>query len=411
MGQERIVITGIGVLAPNGIGKEAFWSALKEGRSGIKPVTIFDPGLFKTKLAGEISDFNAEEFLGPKDLQNTDRGTKLVCSAARLALEDARLKITEENTEEFGVATGTTLALWNIAEFGREIVQDGPRFATAAIFVGTTINTASSQISIRHKIKGFNATISTGFTAGLDALKYAVSFIKLNRAKAVLVAGVEGLTFASFAGFYKVGFLAGLKGEELSCPFDKRRNGIILGEAAAVLLVEGEEYARKRNAHIYAELAAVENSFDAFRAAKYEPKAAGLKETMTKAIKNAGLREDDIDCISSAANSVVQQDMLETYVIKQVFNTRAKTVPVSAIKSMVGETVSAGGILQIAASLGSLEKDFIPPTINYKEKDADCDLDYVPNAPRQQRVNNILINSFGPGGNNATAVIKRYGGE
>ncbi|MFA4889435.1 MAG: beta-ketoacyl-[acyl-carrier-protein] synthase family protein [Candidatus Omnitrophota bacterium] len=411
MNQKRIVITGIGVLAPNGIGKEAFWSSLKAGRSGIKPITIFDPGLFKTKLAGEISDFNAEEFLGPKDLQNTDRGTKLVCSAAKLALEDAKLNITEENTEEIGVVTGTTLALWNIAEFGKEIVLDGPQFATAAIFVGTTINTASSQISIREKIKGFNTTISTGFTASLDALKYAVSFIKLNRAKAVLVAGVEGLTFAGFAGFYKVGFLAGIKGEELSCPFDKRRNGIILSEAAAVLLVEDEEYARERNTHIYAELAAVENSFDAYRAAKYEPKAAGLKETMAKAIKNAGLEVSDIDYISSAANSVVQQDMLETMAIKQVFNAHAKTVPVSAIKSMVGESVSASGMLQIAASIGSLEKDFIPPTLNYLEKDAGCDLDYVPNTSRQERVSNILINSFGPGGNNATAIIKRYGGE
>lgn len=410
MNQKRIVITGIGVLAPNGIGKEAFWSSLKEGRSGIKPITVFDPSLFKTKLAGEISDFNAEEFLGPKDLQNIDRGTKLVCSAAKLALEDAGLRITDENTEDIGVATGTTLALWNIAEFGREIVQDGPQFATAAIFIGTTINTASSQISIRHKIKGFNTTISTGYTASLDALKYAANFIKLNRAKAVLVAGVEGLTFVGFAGFYKIGFLAGLKGAEISCPFDKRRNGIILGEAAVVLLLEDEDYARKRNARIYAELATVENAFDAFRAAKYEPRAKGLKETMVKALKNANMHENDINYISSAANSVVQQDILETIAIKEVFSEYAKSTPVSAIKSMTGESVSAGGILQIAASIGSLEQNFIPPTINYKERDDDCDLDYVPNESRQQKVNNILINNFGPGGNNATAIIKRYGG-
>jgi 3-oxoacyl-[acyl-carrier-protein] synthase II len=407
---KRIVITGIGVIAPNGIGKEAFWKSLQEGRSGIKPITVFDPSFFKTKLAGEISDFNAEEFLGPKDLQNIDRAAKLVCSAAKLSLEDGVFKVTEENTEDIGVVTGTTLALWNIAEFGREIVQDGPQFATAAIFTGTTINTASSQISIRYKIKGFNTTISTGYTASLDALKYAVNFIKLNRAKAVLVAGVEGLTFASFAGFYKIGFLAGIKGQELSCPFDRRRNGIILSEAAVVLLIEDEEYARKRNAKIYAELVTVENSFDAFRATKYHPTAKGLKETMAKALKNAKLRGDDIDYISSAANSVVQQDTLETMAIKEVFNVRAKNIPVSAIKSMVGESVSAGGILQIAASVGSLEKNFIAPTINYQEKDPDCDLDYVPNAPRKQKINNILINNFGPGGNNATAIIRRYGG-
>lgn len=410
MKEKRIVITGIGVIAPNGIGKDEFWQSLQEGRSGIKPVTIFDPSFFKTKLAGEISDFNAEKFLGPRDLQNIDRSTKLVCSAAKMALEDAELKITEENTEDIGVVTGTTLALWNISEFGREIVQEGPQFATAAIFTGTTINSASSQISIRNKIKGFNTTISTGYTASLDALKYGLNFIKLNRAKAVLVSGVEGLTFASFAGFYKIGFLAGIKGEEISCPFDKRRNGIILSEAAVVLLIEDEDYAKKRNAKIYAELATVENSFDAFRAAKYEPKASGLIETMNKALKNAELHKDDIDYISSAANSVIQQDMLETMAIKEVFNIYAKRTPLSAIKSMVGECVSAGGILQIAASIGSLEKDFIPPTINYKEIDPDCGLDCVTNKSRQQRSNNILINNFGPGGNNATAIIKRYGG-
>lgn len=411
MNKKRVVITGIGVLAPNGIGKDAFWSSLVAGRSGIKPVTIFDPGFYKTKLAGEISDFNAEEFLGPKNLQNVDRATKLVSSAAKLALEDSALKITDENSEDFGVVTGTTLALWNIAEFSREMVHDGPQFATAAIFVGTTINTASSQISIRNKIKGFNTTISTGYTASLDALKYAISFIKLNRAKAVLVSGVEGLTFAGYTGFYKIGFLAGIKGEEISCPFDKRRNGIILSESAVVLLVEEEEHARKRKAKIYAEVAAVENSFDAYRAAKYEPRAAGLKDTMTKALKSADMKQNDIDYILSSANSVPQQDMLETQAIKEVFNIYAEKTPVSAIKSMVGESVSAGGILQVAAAVGSLEKDFIPPTINYKEKDPDCDLDYVPNQSRTEKVNQILVNNLGPGGNNATAIIKRYGGE
>ncbi|MCM8796109.1 MAG: beta-ketoacyl-[acyl-carrier-protein] synthase family protein [Candidatus Omnitrophica bacterium] len=410
MNKKRIVITGIGVLSPNGIGKDAFWLSLKEGRSGIKPLTLFEPTFFKTKLAGEISDFNTQEFINYRDLQNFDRSTKLVCAAAKLALEDAGLTISEENTEDIGVVTATTLALWNIAEFAKEIVQEGPQFASAGIFVGTTINTASSQISIQHKIKGFNTTISTGYTASLDALRYAVEFIKLNRVRAVLVAAVEGLTFAGYVGFYKIGFLAGLKGEEISCPFDKRRNGIILSEAAVVLVIEDEEYAKKRNARIYAELAAVENSFDAFRATKYEPKARGLKETMSKALQNAGMQESDIDYILSSANSVIQQDALETQAIKEVFNLYAKDTPVSAIKSMVGESVSAAGLLQIAAAIGSLEKDFIPPTINYKEKDDACDLDYVPNQSRQEKVNHILINDFGPGGNNASAIIKRYGG-
>ena len=198
--EKRIVITGIGVIAPNGIGKEAFWNALKEGRSGIKPITIFNPSFYKCKLAGEVSDFSPEHFLGPKGLKNLDRATKLVCSAAKLALDDSQLQITDQNSEDIGVVTGTTLSFSSIAEMSREIVEDGPQFTTAGIFAGTTINSASSQISIRYNIKGFNTTISTGYTASLDSLKYAVNFIKLNRAKAVLVAGVEGLTFAGYTG-------------------------------------------------------------------------------------------------------------------------------------------------------------------------------------------------------------------
>jgi len=407
---KRVVITGIGVLAPNGIGKDAFWRALQQGQSGIKPVTIFKPSFYKSKQAGEISDFVPEQFLGTKGLKNIDRATKLVCSAAKLALEDSRLRVTEENTENIGVVTGTTLSFWNIAELSREIVEDGPQFATAGIFAGTTINSASSQISIRHNIKGFNTTISTGYTASFDALKYAVNFIQLNRAKVVLVAGVEGLTFAGFTGFYKIDFLAGINGEEISCPFDKRRNGIVLGEAAVVLLVEDEEHAKQRSANIYAELAAVENSFYPFRAAKYDPKVRGLIKTMKKALHSANLHAEDIDYISASANSVPQQDMLETMAIKDVFNIYAKDVPVSAIKSMVGESVSAGGILQMVSSIGSLNNSFIPPTLNYRERDPLCDLDYVPNKSREQEVENILINNFGPGGNNATVILRKYGG-
>ena len=405
---KRIVITGIGVISPIGIGKEAFWEGLKDGRSGIKPITIFNPSFYKCKMAGEISDFSAEQFLGAKGLLNLDRATKLVCSAAELALKDSKLEITDENSEDIGVVTGTTLSFWSIAEMTREIVEDGPQFTSAGFFAGTTFNSASSQISIRYHIKGFNTTISTGYTASMDALKYAVNFIKLNRAKAILVAGVEGLTFASFTGFYKIGFLAGINGEEICCPFDKRRNGIILGEAAAVLIIEDEEHARARNAKIYAELAGVENSFYAFRATKYDPQARGIKKTMRKALQNAQMHEEDIDYISAAANSVGQQDRLETMAIKEVFNIYASKIPVSAIKSMVGESVSAGGVLQIAAAIGSIHQSFIPPTINYKEKDPLCDLDYVVNQSREMDIENILINNFGPGGNNATAIIKQY---
>jgi 3-oxoacyl-[acyl-carrier-protein] synthase II len=407
--KKRVVITGLGVISPNGIGKEAFFKALVKGKSGIKPITLFDTSFFKTKLAGECTDFNAEEFLGSKGLRNLDRATKLVCSAAKLALEDAALEVTEENTDDIGVVTATTLsAIWDLAEFSKEVVQEGPQFASPGLFPPTTMNFSSSQVSIWHKIKGFNTTISTGYTAGLDSLKYALDFIKLGRAKAVLVAGVESLSFSSFVGFHKIGFLAGLKGEEICCPFDKRRNGIVLGEGSVVLVVEDEEYAKKRGARIYGEVLSVVSTFDAYRAAKYDPRYEGLMESMNSALQKSGLSEEDIDYICAAANSVIQQDKLETLAIKNVFTMYAKKTPISSIKSMVGESVSAAGCFQVAASVASITEGFIPPTINYQEPDPDCDLDCVPNISKKQALNNVLINCFGPGGNNATAIIAKY---
>lgn len=242
----KIVITGVGVLAPNGIGKEQFWNSLREGRSGVKPITVFDPALFKTKLAGEISDFNTETILGEKNIKALDRSTKFLCSATKLALDDAHLEITKDNANKIGIVTATTISVvWNIGEFSKEIVRDGPEYVNPAIFPGTTINAPSSQASILFGIKGFNTTVSTGFTAGLDALRYAVDFLRAGRAEVILVAGVESLTFQGFAGFYKMDFLAGIKGEEISCPFDKRRNGIILGEGSGAVVLEEEEHAKK----------------------------------------------------------------------------------------------------------------------------------------------------------------------
>jgi len=270
------------------------------------------------------------------------------------------------------------------------------------------MNFPSSQLSIRYNIKGFNTTISTGYTAGLDAFKYAVEFIRLGRVKAVLVAGVESLSFSNFVGFYKIGFLAGLKGEEVICPFDKRHNGIVLGEGAAVLILEDEEHARNRKAEIYAEVLSEENSFDAYRPVKYAPQAAGLKQSMFEAIRKSNLSEEDIDYICASSNSVERQDTLETLAIKDVFNIYAKDIPVSSIKSMLGESVSAGGCLQVAASVGAIKNGFIPPTINYQQPDPACDLDYVPNVSRKQPLKNVLINNFGPGGSNTTAIIAKY---
>jgi 3-oxoacyl-[acyl-carrier-protein] synthase II len=409
MKNKRIVITGLGVLSPNGIGKDAFWQALKEGRSGIKPIKRFDTSAFKSKLGGEIDNFDPTDFLGSKGLRSLDRTARLLCSAAKLALEDAQLKISHRNTDEVGVCTGTTLsALWNIAEFGKDLIQDGPRFTDASLFPGMVINAASSQVSIRFGIQGFNTTVSTGYGSSIDALKYAMDFIRIGRIKAVLVGAVESLALANFVGFYRLGFSAGIRGEEISCPFDKRRNGIILSEGAAVVIVEDEKYALERGAPVYAEIKGASDSFDAFKIGKYNPEASGLKESMKNAIANSELNVSDIDYISAAANSVYDQDRLETKAIKDIFGKNAYNLPVSSIKSMIGEPFSAGGLLQISSSIGTIQNGVVPPTINYAVQDKECDLDYVANESRRVRINNVLINNFGPGGNNSSLVISKY---
>ncbi|MBI4650575.1 beta-ketoacyl-[acyl-carrier-protein] synthase family protein [Candidatus Desantisbacteria bacterium] len=380
MRKKRIVITGVGIIAPNGTGKEEYWQALKNGKSGIKPITRFDTDEFKCKLGGEIDNFNPAHFLSGKGLKDLDRTARLLCSAAK----------------------------WNVSEFEKGAINDGPLFTNVALFPGTVINAASSQVSIRFNIQGFNTTISTGYSSSIDAMKYAIYFIRLGRIKAVLVGGVESFSLANFIGFYKLNFLAGIKGEELSCPFDKRRNGIILSEGAGVLVVEDEEYAEKRKANIYAEVKDIGNCFDSYKIGKYNPEVTGLKESIKLAIKNSELDIKDIDYISASANSVPIQDRLETKAIKNVFGKFAYNIPVSSIKSMIGEPYSAGGLFQIAAAIGSMSYGFIPPTINYKLKDKDCDLDYVENKSRITRVNNVLINNFGPGGNNAALIISKY---
>jgi 3-oxoacyl-[acyl-carrier-protein] synthase II len=270
------------------------------------------------------------------------------------------------------------------------------------------VNAASSQVSIRFNIQGVNTTISTGYSSSIDALKYAIDFIKLGRIKAVLVGGVESLSLANYTGFYSLGFSAGINGEELSCPFDKRRNGIIPGEGSAVIVIEDEEHAMERGARIYARVNGIGNCFEAFKVGKYHPEAIGLKESIKGAMRNSELSSSDVDYISASANSVVVQDRLETEAIKDVYGKYAYNIPVSSIKSMIGEPFSAGGLFQIAASIGSMNKGFIPPTMNYEMRDDDCDLDYVANKSRITRINNVLVSNYGPGGSSAAFILSKW---
>lgn len=408
--KKRIAITGIGVLSAIGIGKEVFWEGLLQGKTGFRPVTLFDTTSFDVHVAGEITDFDALLFLGKKGLRDLDRSTRLICSAAKLAIDDSKLNITEDNTHSTGVSIGTTFgSLHSIFQFDRSGLIEGPRFVNPSHFPNTVINSPASQVSIRYKIKGFNTTISTGFCASLDALAYAADFIHLNRADVVLAGGVEELCEEIFIGFQKLGCLSGRYGSEPICrPFDARRNGTILSEGAAVLVLEDEDRALNRNASILARVLGYANAFDPSADSYFTYAGDGLKKAIALALQESSLKPDDIDYVCACANSTKGLDRMETKVIKEIFGKHALSMPVSSIKSMVGESFSASGALSLAAAVGVLRKGFIPPTVNYLEKDLECDLDYVPEKARQKQIQNILVTSADPYGQNSAVILGRY---
>ncbi len=401
---KRVVITGLGIISPNGIGKEAFFDAVAKGVSGIKPISLFDTTPFKVKTAGEVKDFKPEEILGPKGLRILDRSTKLVNSAAKLAIDDAKLEISEENNRDIGVAIGSTLgSVSSISEFDKDSIKEGPHYVNPALFPNTVINSPASQISIRFNIKGFNATIATGSSAALDAINYAASFIRLGRVKVALAGGVEELCLQIFLSFYKTNNLAGLKNGavELSCPFDKRRNGIIFGEGAGVFILEDLESALKRGAKIYAEIVGYGTGMRGIE---------GLKKSMRTAVNKSGIASENIDCICVAANSTLDSDAMEVTAIKDVFAKAEDRVYISAVKSILGEGYSAAAAMQTAAALCAIEKQLIPPTLNYEQADPACKLGNIVNKAVSSDVKKVLINAFGFGGINSSLIISKFAG-
>jgi len=411
--KKRIVVTGTGVIAPNGIGKDQFWEGLKGGLSGIREVTLFDTSNLRTRLAGQIADFDPKDILGPKGLRNLDRTTLFALCASKLALEDANLPcpVSEEDTDIYGVSLGSTLgSVRSISEFDKEALLQGPRAVNPAHFANTVVNSPASRISIKFNIQGFNSTIATGFCSSLDAVYYAINMLNLYEYKVVLAGGAEELCEQTYKGFHKIGHLAGSRPgkEEINCPFDRRRNGIVVGEGSCVMVLEELEYARRRGARIYAEILGYGTSFDPKSRNLYSPNAKGARKAIKYCLEDAGLDESDICYISATANSTLDCDAMETKAVKDVFGKKAKEIPVSSIKSMIGDAFSAGGAMNLAASIGTLVKDFIPPTINYEKPDRRCDLNYVLNKSVETRVDHILIDSFSPTGNNSCLVAGRY---
>ncbi|MEM7816742.1 MAG: beta-ketoacyl-[acyl-carrier-protein] synthase family protein [Candidatus Aenigmatarchaeota archaeon] len=404
----EMVITSIGIVSPFGVGKETFWEAQFEGRNGISEITSFSTDKFLVKLGGELKNFEPSVYLGSKGLRNLNRSTLFLMVASKFAIEEAKLNIDENNTDDIGVCTGTTFShIWSLIEFEKEVLDEGLDFANPAYFPFTVMNASSSNVSIRFNIQGFNTTIATGYPASLDALKYSLVALETEKAKVVLSGAVDTLNRPLFFGFHRLGYMAGLKGVSLSCPFDKRRNGPLLGEAAVMFCVEKLESTKERIGSFLAKIKSVESFFDGFKIGKIDPQGRALEKVIKEALDKSGAGVTDIDYISSCANSSQDLDKIEVKVLKKIFGKNLKKIPISSIKSMVGETLSASGGLQIVSSIGAMLKGLLPPTINYKEKDPDCDINCVPNKAQKKNINTVLVISFGPGGYHSACILEK----
>ncbi len=409
--KKRVVITGVGIVSPAGIGKKKFRDVLKKGKSVIKPITLFNTSKMPCKVAGELTSFNARNLLGKKGLRNLNRTTKFALVASKLALDDATLPspVPDEATDLYGVSFGSAAGnIDDAVDFDLQTLIEGPRSVNPADFPNTSSNIIASYISIRFNIKGFNTTISTSFSSGLDAIFYASNMIKDYGYKVVLAGGAEQLSFNVFTGFTKLGCLSpskSRKDKEINCPYDKRRNGIVLSEGSCMLILEDFSHAMARNAKIYAEIKGYGFSFDPKILRGSGISADGAAESIRQAMDEAGYSAHEIDCIIGSANSSKRFDAIEAQGIKLALKEKVKEIPVSSIKSIIGETCSVGGAFNAAAAIIAMENGFIPPTINYRFPDRRCDLNIVANKPVKKKLNNILINSFSHEGHNSSLII------
>lgn len=411
--QRRVVITGVGVVSPYGIGKKRFWEGLKKGKSAIRPITGFNTKELRCQRAGEVTNFDVKHLLGMKGLRQLTRSTQFALVGARLALDDAGLSypVPEEVTDSYGVSIGISAgSIYNFIEFDREILVKGPRFVDPLFFPNAGPNAAASQISIKFNMKGFNTTISTSSSAGLDAISYAGNMIRDYGYNVVLAGGTEELSLEFYTGLIKLKCLSRSQsgwGKELSRPYDATRDGIIVGEGACIFVLESLEHASKRKTRIYAELRGYGCCFDPETRHNLSTTAEGATGAIRQAIAEFGYPEYKIDYIVGSANSSPGCDYTEARAIRRVFKEEADRIPVSSIKSMIGETFSASGPFNTACAIGALKADFIPPTINYRFPDRRLALHLITNKLVKKRLNNILINSLSHNGFNASLVIGR----
>ena len=410
--KRRVVITGMGLITPVGIGVEESWSAICAGKSGIAKITQFDASAYQTQIAAEVKGFNAEDFMPKKEAKRNELFISYAMAATRMALEDSGLKINSANANRIGVVTGCGLGgLGIMEETILNVATKGPR-RVSPFFIPMMIgNMAPGMISIHFGAKGPNLSIATACAAGAHAVGDSYQMIQNGRVDAMITGGTEAVVSpTAVAGFNAMKALSTRNDEpqKASRPFDRDRDGFVIGEGSGILILEALDLALERGAPIYAELVGFGLTGDGFHMTSPSPDGDGAVRCMQAALDDAGITAEQIDYINAHGTSTELNDLYESRAVKTVFKDQAYKVPISSTKSMTGHLLGGAGGVETVFSALSINRDIIPPTINYENPAEECDLDYVPNVARQTPVNIVMTNSFGFGGTNASLILKKY---
>ena len=410
--KKRVVITGIGVISPVGLEKEEMWASLKEGKSGIDLITRFDTEGYPSKIAAEVRGFEPTDYIDKKEAKRMDRFTHYALAASKMAADDSGIDTNNIDNNRFGVILGSGIGgIETFEEQHAKYLSKGPK-RVSPFFIPMMIgNMAAGQVAISLNAKGPNETVVTACASSTNAVGDAFKIIQRGDADVIITGGAEAsVTPMALAGFSSMKALStnNENPKEASRPFDKGRDGFVMGEGAGILLLEELEHALNRGARIYGEVVGYGMSCDAYHMTAPAEGGEGAARAIMAAIKDANISPSDVDYINAHGTSTPYNDKFETAAIKSVFGEHAKNIKISSTKSMTGHLLGAAGGLEGAICAMVVSEDFIPPTINYTTKDDECDLDYVPNKGISHKVNYALSNSLGFGGHNATLVFKKY---
>ena len=410
--QRRVVVTGLGLVTPLGTGIEKNWEALVAGRSGIRPITRFsNVEFFATRIAGQVPDFRAEDFIETKEIKKMDLFIQYSVAAAQMAAQDGNFKIAPEEADRVGVIIGVGLCgIETIEYYNKAYLEGGPRKISPFFIPKVISNLAPGHIAIRHGAKGVNWTPTSACASGNHAIGEAYHLIRRGLQDAVIAGGAESaITPLGVGGFSAMKALSTRNDEpeKASRPFEKDRDGFVISEGSGVIILEEREKAIRRGAKIYAEVIGYGANGDAYHITAPAPEGEGAARCMALALKDAGIPPEEIDYINAHGTSTEYNDINETLAIKKIFGERAYKVPISSTKSMTGHLLGAAGAVEGVFSVLALCHGVIPPTINYETPDPQCDLDYVPNEARKVDIKVVLSNSFGFGGTNACVVFRR----